>query len=57
MCASQREFAELCSAGMQAAEVAESAELYAAGTQAGVVAAYLVWSECLPWLCYLALVC
>jgi len=35
----------------------EVAELHAAGMQAAVVAAYLVWSGCLPWLCCLALVC
>ncbi len=38
-------------------DVSEFAELCAAGMQAGVVAAYLVWSGCLPWLCCLALVC
>ncbi len=73
MSVSQRGFAELHSAGMQAAEVAESAELRAAGMQAavvakfadlcaagmqaGVVAAYLGWFGCLPWLCCLAQVC
>ena len=57
MSVSQRGFAELHSAGMQAAEVAESAELRAAGMQAAVVAAYLGWFGCLPWLCCLAQVC
>ncbi len=38
-------------------DVVELAELRAACMQAGVVAAYLGWFGCPPWLCCLALVC